>query len=259
MKRTQNRQVVIISLVLVILLLFQVTAFAAEPENEMTIEVIDVPVEELEVAESITEGMELKPAPVYKAESAPVLHKLTGLKATNLSYNKIRLTWNRVNGADGYRVTQYIEMLGMPIYSGTITVTENNCVFENLEPKENYSFSVYAYVRGSYNLEVISEAAQIHDVKVILPAPKNFMIKSADKKTRKVKLIWDALEGASGYHIYKSANPKDGFTHVKSLGGNGSRSLNIYAFKGKTTYYRIAAYRGTYQGKYSGTINIRMK
>lgn len=93
------------------------------------------------------------PAPA----AAPKLAAPTGIKGT-ASSDKIVLTWNKVNGAEGYRIYKYDEKSGK--YLKYKDVKNEKCTVKGLKSGTKYKFKIYALVseNGKFALQTPTNA-----------------------------------------------------------------------------------------------------
>lgn len=93
-----------------------------------------------------------KPAPTVKKLAAP-----TGIKGT-VSSDKIVLTWNKVDGAEGYRIYKYDEKTGK--YLKYKDVKNEKCTVKGLKSNTKYKFKIYALVseKGEFAVQTPTNA-----------------------------------------------------------------------------------------------------
>lgn len=91
-------------------------------------------------------------APTVKKLAAP-----TGVKGT-VSSDKIVLTWNKVDGAEGYRIYKYDEKTGK--YLKYKDVKNEKCTVKGLKSNTKYKFKIYALVseKGKFAVQTPSNA-----------------------------------------------------------------------------------------------------
>ena len=112
------------------------TTAAEEPSDDKnTSEKIEEPSDDTEQSE---EKPEEKPVP-----AAPAVGKVTGLKASAVSHNKISLSWKKVSGVSGYQVYRYEK--SKKKYVLHKTVTKNSYKNTGLKDDTQYSYKVRAY------------------------------------------------------------------------------------------------------------------
>lgn len=144
------------------------------------------------------------------------------------------LTWNAVDHADGYVVSQKID--GVWIEVGVTTNTSYS--FTGLSNGRRYEYSVAAFARSDSGELFYSEAAEISLVTIVAPnAPLNLSW-SSDYLNGSATLEWNAVEGVSGYSVAQFVDGK--WVEIKS-----TTSLN-YLFSGlsdNSVYtFGVAAY-----------------
>ena len=94
------------------------------------------------------------------SESSEKLAAPTGFK-TSKSRTKIALSWDKVNGADGYRVYLYNEKTGK--YEKYKNVKNAKCTISGLKKGTKYKFKVAALVKkdGKYVVQTSSKAVSV--------------------------------------------------------------------------------------------------
>lgn len=121
--------------------------------------------------------------------------KVTGLKAKTISNSKIKLSWNSVNGADGYSVG----MRKNGVYNEVADVTETNAVVSGLPNATRESFKIRAYsiVDGS------KQYGNWSDSVATATAPqkaKGLNVSSVTESS--VTISWDKI-GCNEYVVYE--------------------------------------------------------
>lgn len=157
--------------------------------------------------------------------------KVTGLKAKTISNSKIKLSWNSVNGADGYSVG----MRKNGVYNEVADVTETNAVVSGLPNATRESFKIRAYsiVDGS------KQYGNWSDGVATATAPqkaKGLNVSSVTESS--VTLSWDKI-GCNEYVIYKDngeswaeiGRTADTQFTVKNLNAETSYNFKIQAVK----------------------------
>ena len=108
------------------------TTAAEEPSDDKNTS------EKIEEPSDDTEQPEKKPVP-----AAPAVGKVTGLKASAVSHNKISLSWKKVSGVSGYQVYRYEK--SKKKYVLYKTVTKNSYTNTGLKDDTQYCYKVRAY------------------------------------------------------------------------------------------------------------------
>lgn len=167
-----------------------------------------------------------------------ILTKPTGLKASSLDYRSLYISWNKVNGADGYQIYKKSNTSNNYVSLGHITknyVTARNGVITGK--------TVYYKIRAYKIVENKKEYGPLSNVvsgKAMLNIPSNGKGSSTGYKSG--YLSYSKVSGATGYQIYKLSSITGKYY---SLG----YTKNNYAYArtglttGKTAYYKIRAYR----------------
>ncbi|MGN0518495.1 MAG: fibronectin type III domain-containing protein [Acutalibacteraceae bacterium] len=173
---------------------------------------------------------------------------LTLKSAVSVGATSIKVSWNKINGVDGYYVYRS-ENLGkswtrIAQISGAIlsSYTDTTAVFNT-----QYTYTVRAFVkadsvtyRSGYNRSgVTCKAALVRPV-----------ITSAESKgCTSIIIQWSKSAGASGYYLYRSEDEYTGWTKIATLKGDSTVSYDDSDVTvNKQYYYTIRAYK-SYNGK----------
>ena len=165
------------------------------------------------------------------------LGKVKIATAASENYNTIRVTWNKVSGANGYRVYRSTSKDGKYTSIGS---TAKNSAVTFLDKKAvtgtTYYYKVRAYrnvngkkVYGSYSTAVKGKA--------VLSAPSL----SVGSTSKTAVLEWSRVKAADGYQVYASASKNGKYTRIKTTKGTGMTEEKLAT--GKTRYYKVRAYR----------------
>lgn len=123
-----------------------------------------------------------------------------GFKAKSTSKTSVTLTWDKVKGADAYRLFMYNEKNGK--FETYDTVRSTTYTVEDLSAGKTYKFQVAAVVKknGKYTLQKKSSKLSVKTKGGgEITAPANITVMVADTA---VKISWDAVSGASAYRVY---------------------------------------------------------
>lgn len=190
---------------------------------------------------------------VIKAKSIP---SAPVVKVRNRSYNSLNISWNKVDGANGYRV--YYKKGKSSKWTKLITFDngELTSFYQiSLTTGTKYTYTVRAYHNvgktkcwGAYNKMGVGE-------KPVTTAPKLTSAKSVNYKT--IKVSWNSVAGASGYRIYRKTQ-NSSWVGIATISGKNTLSYNDETVScGKKYTYTVRAYRTVGKshiyGKYSGT------
>lgn len=153
--------------------------------------------------------------------------------SNNLTNGKPKLTWAAVDGAAKYQVYRSTSKnssykLMKTVTSGT-SYTNTNAVVG-----EKYYYKVRAvdeYGEKSLYSNIVSRTCD-------LPRPN---VKVANvPKTGKIKLTWDAVDGAVKYEVYRSTSQNGTYSPMKTV-LEGTSYINTSAKAGNKYYYKVKA------------------
>ncbi len=181
---------------------------------------------------TIVIGTASKPFDASTKCAAPKIIKIETTK------NTITLTWNKVEGATGYKVFQYSPGKGKYVLIATVKETSYKKA-KNLKPGMTYKFKVMAYTELSEEktLEGVTTKEFKATTKCTPPKIKNYKPSAGQKVTIK----WSAVAGATGYQVYYSTNNSD---YKKAFSTTSEAGTKIFtpSAKGKTIYFKVRAY-----------------
>ena len=149
-------------------------------------------------------------------------------KVTSASYNSLKVTWEKVKGANGYVIYR---KTGSGSYKKIAKVTKNTTTTytdKSLKCGTIYTYSVAAYktqdgrtTTGAYNKTGIKGK----------PVPAKPTSLKASITSSSIKLTWKKVAGASGYIILKSTNNGTSFTAIKTQSGLLTRLIRTILLK----------------------------
>lgn len=176
---------------------------------------------------------------------------LTKVEATQ--YNKIKLSWKEVSGAEKYEIYRSASKNGTYKKVKTISKgTTTSWTDKNVKTGKTYYYKMKTVVK--LNKEEKSGYSKVKSVKCV-PAKPTVTLKAGSKK---ITISWKKVSGANGYEIYRAASKKGTYKKVTTIKkGTTVTYTNKKLTKGKKYYYKVRAYR-TANGKkvYSGYSEI---
>jgi len=181
-----------------------------------------------------------------------VLEKVSGVKAKRGGYASVTLTWNGVDGAEGYHVyrreKEKKSFVLVKKISGEASVTYKD---KGLTTGKTYQYKIEAY-RGDYN-------ATPSDVASAKPTlSKMTGVKAAKTGYASVRISWKKVDGAKGYKIYRYDTKKKKYTLLKTIKNGKTVSYTNTGLKTGTTYkYKVKAYRGTAENAFSSIVSAK--
>lgn len=160
-----------------------------------------------------------------------------------VTYNKIKLSWNKVTGASGYKIYRSTSADGKMVLCKTITSGSTLSYTDTgLTNGRRYYYKVIAY-RTVNGARQYSYYSQIKSERTHVAQPKITSVKS--KTYSSINVTWDKVPYADGYRIYRSTSENTGFLSIGTT--KGVSFTDTGRLTGTTYYYRVRAYR--YSGK----------
>jgi hypothetical protein len=161
-----------------------------------------------------------------------VLKQPQNLKAASAGYNSVKITWDKVSNAAGYRV--YRKTAGTS-WKQVKAVTTNSYVDTGLTTGTVYTYTVRAY-KGS-TLSSYDKTGK--SATPVLSTPKLTRIAASSKK---VVIQWEKVAGATGYRVFRKTAGGSWTTLSTIRKGNVLSYTDKTAKKGTTYYYTVRAY-----------------
>jgi fibronectin type 3 domain-containing protein len=168
------------------------------------------------------------------------------LTAKSAAYNKVKLSWKKVEGAVGYKIyrssdNKNFKMIGL-VKSGSKTYYYST----KLKTGKTYYYKVCAYAKvKSGEKTYVYNGEKSSTVKAKPALAKGKIVSAKNVKAKSAKITWNKVTGADGYVIYKSSTNKSGsFKVLKTIkSGKTVTYTNTNMKKGETYYYKVKAYR----------------
>ncbi|MGN0293834.1 MAG: fibronectin type III domain-containing protein [Lachnospiraceae bacterium] len=190
---------------------------------------------------------------IKSAKPVPAAPSLTAKAA---GYSSVKLSWKKVDGAEGYRVYRATSKNGT--YKAVKTITSGSTVTYTdgkLNTGTTYYYKVRAY-RKVESSNVYGSYSDIKSAKPVLAAP-SLTAKAAGYNS--VKLSWKKADGAEGYRVYRATSKNGTYKAVKTItSGTTVTYTDEKLTTGKTYYYKVRAYRKVGSSNiYSGYSDIK--
>lgn len=165
---------------------------------------------------------------VLSASTGPA--KVKNVKASGITTVSAKLTWSKTSSAAGYYIYRYDSAAKKYVYVGKTTKT--SYTLKNLSAGGSYKYSVRAYskvdgakYKGTYSSKIT--------VKTLPGKVGGLKFTPHDKSS--YTLVWNAVNGASGYEIYKLGSngkyTKLGETKTNSYKVTKQKSASEAAYK----------------------------
>lgn len=178
-----------------------------------------------------------------KVNTAPSpLDPPKNLKAASADYNKIRLTWDKPPGAQGYQIYRTTSKNGSytkikTIYDGNIKTFDDT----NLQTNTAYYYKIRSFGTVDDKRSYSGQSEPVIGTP-LLSAITGF--KAVSNSYRSIKLSWSKVAGASGYQLFRSTSKNGTYKSFKTLtNGNTTSHVNkVGLTAGKTYYYKMRPY-----------------
>ncbi len=155
--------------------------------------------------------------------------------------NQIEVNWGAVSGAYGYRIKRSTSKNGT--YKVVATLKgKNNTTYQDKNVK---TAKTYYYKVETIN-KVNGKKGYSGDSAVVSAKTLKTTSITAVKATgsTSVRLEWKAVDGASGYQIYRSTSKDSGYKKVGQVKGKNTKKYEDKTLEaGKTYYYQVRAYK----------------
>lgn len=181
-------------------------------------------------------------------------------KAASAAYNKVKVTWTGVSGAGGYMISR-CSRSGAIQKSWNVSSSARSFTETGRTTGTTYYYKVCAYrtANGSRLSAAYSSAVSAKPV----PAAVTGM-KTAKSGSKRIRVSWRKVTGASGYTIYRSIKKSSGFKAAGTVKKGSTVSWRSSTLKKGTRYYfKVRAYRTTggskVYGPYSAVVSRTAK
>lgn len=184
--------------------------------------------------EQVQEDEEESEIETYAEEAKVTLDPVTGLSAQGVGKNRVQISWNPVEGAEGYIIYRKIgsgksEYIMMTSGTSRIDTSASGSEF-------NFYF-VYPYYTENGKRVINTRNASYTYAKGSLPEAENVKAERGGKN--KVKISWSSVSGAEGYIIYKRGT--DGkFSYIGMTGKDTYTDVNASGVE--YNFYKIYPY-----------------
>ncbi len=203
---------------------------------------------------SVLEEASKKLAELKKAEeptnptqpTKPVALKAATVKATATSYDKVKLTWKKVDGAESYKI--YRSTSKSSGYKNVKTVKTLTWTDSKLTTGKTYYYKVEATAKNA-----TSSTSKVVSAKPALTVPSS--VKATSSSYNKVTVTWKKVAGVTGYKVYRATSKNGSYKKVatvKTLKWTDSKLKT-----GKTYYYKVRAYNKTANSGYSKVVKAK--
>ena|GEM_PF-2628634 len=171
--------------------------------------------------------------------------QVSGLTAEAVDSATVRLTWNRVPGADGYII--FINDGSGKAELGKVTENSlevrKDAAGSELAMGKTYGFSVCAYEKGTMGDELsCGESSEEVAVVPVLKAPENLLAEGRSKSV--IRLSWQPMPDAEGYQLFRSTREESGYKKITTIKKNTTVRYDNRKCKSTLVYYyKIRSYK----------------
>ena len=188
----------------------------------------------------------------------PVLEGVS-LTVASAAWNQIQLAWQAADASAGYEIERkadngtYVKIAD--IQAGTASY------MDTVEPGVLYTYRIRP-VKQLGSQMFYGDYSGEQSVQTALNAPAAGGVSTSDMQSLSVS--WNAVEGANGYEVYRSASSGSGYTLVANLSGGEVQYRDTGLAIENTYYYQVRAYRtaagktvySDYSAEMSGTVKL---
>ncbi|KGP81382.1 MULTISPECIES: S-layer homology domain-containing protein [unclassified Paenibacillus] len=184
--------------------------------------------------------LESEPATVQLTTTLERIEQPANTIATVIGENSIKVSWDQVPYATSYKL--YLTGSAANYFESQV-ISDHEYIFTNLRKGTTYTIAVEAK-RGDLTSTVSRVVATTEGA--LIPLPTNLQWQANDQVG--VDLSWDAVEGASGYKVYRDTD------YVKTV---TSPSFHDWGLRSNWTYgYEVSAIQGDIEGPRSNIVAI---
>ena len=154
--------------------------------------------------------------------------KVKGLKTSAAGKDSLKLSWNKVTGAEKYMLYQSTDGSS---WSRIKTVTGNTASISGLKTGQTYQYKVRAYAVSGYG-----KYSSVLKAQTKTAAPTKLTVSAVSKTS--IKLSWKTVFGASKYSVYQSSDGKT-WSKVKTVASSSASVTGLTA--GKKYQFKVVS------------------
>lgn len=173
-----------------------------------------------------------------KTPKAP-LEAPMNVKATGISSSQIKVDWDVVSGAVGYKVYRGDSVDGT--YVEVATVVTTTLIDTNLQSETSYYYKVMAY--SSSTDGIMSNPARGTTLAEPIKAVTN--LAATPVSSSQIDVTWEFSNGADNYVIYRSLSENGRYEEVNTVSAGANTYQDTGLSSGTTYYYKVLAKRGS--------------
>ncbi len=176
-------------------------------------------------------------SPAYKSFSTVTkVSSVTNLTLTSPYATQVKLTWDKVQGATGYRI--YLYNSAKNSWKTLATVADSEYLAKNLTEAREYRFSVRALIQ--YDGEKITSNPVRQSTTTRCKRPTLTVTNTASGT---VKLIWSNVERETGYQVWYKSDTDSSYKKLSNYAADKTTASKKGLEKGKTYSFKVRAYK----------------
>jgi uncharacterized repeat protein (TIGR02543 family) len=154
-----------------------------------------------------------------------------------LSSDSLKISWDLLPGASGYRIYRANSSYGTESFLATTSDTEYTAT--GLSPNTDYYYKVSAY--DSNNNE-----GSKSEFKSATTSPSMSSVSVTAKSSNSIDISWGYVSGASGYYIYRSTSSGGPYTKLATGASTTASYTDTGLLPGIPYYYKVSAYNSNF-------------
>lgn len=184
-----------------------------------------------------------------ETEGFPLLREAELVNVEAEAYNKIKVTWKAVEGADGYRILRKAPGEKKWKRIKTVGASSTSFVDSSLSFGKKYRYTVRAYRGEGDTLELGAFNKKGLSVKTALGSVQ---LKKATASYNSIQVTWTKKAGASGYIVYRKTGKTD-WQRVGTAAASAVSFTDKKVVTGTKYTYTVQAYRTVNKKNVKGT------
>lgn len=154
--------------------------------------------------------------------------------------DNITITWDAVEGASAYAVTRSYIVNGTVVQDSYEKIVNSNIFTTDNDNSKIYTYKVVAYLErnAGSTTEKFYGGSDCQGV-YVMKAPASVKAVSQNYNTNQV--TFSAVDGATGYNIYRSTQSNSGFVKIGTTAANVLTYNDTGLTTGTTYYYKVEA------------------
>ncbi|MDI9520747.1 MAG: fibronectin type III domain-containing protein [Bacillota bacterium] len=173
-------------------------------------------------------------------------------KVEPLGATSLRITWNKVPGAEAYGLERSTDLKKWDFIKATPGTTFANTY---LKPGTRYFYRVWYFRPGLSGCKPSPTVAGV-------PMAKTRITSLTSPSVRRIRMTWAKAAGASGYQVAMASRANGNYRTVRIVTG-GTTAIFSGVKSGSTLYFKVRPYRRVYTttcwGQYSAYRAVKVK